>query len=177
MFTGKTIRLRSLELDDIPNIAQVYNSLEARRFLDNVNPLSSDDLKQWIRSTWDGRKSHSKYFFAIDLTKTNKLIGMCGLFNVAKINRKAELFIVIFENKHRGKGQGTEALQLLLRYAFNQLNLHRIVLFTHDLNTPAQQVYKKIGFKPGGRRRQASFFEGAYHDLLLYDMLASEFEG
>ncbi|MFX1566621.1 MAG: GNAT family N-acetyltransferase [Promethearchaeota archaeon] len=177
MFTGKTIRLRSLELDDIPGITQVYNSLEARRFLDNVAPLSSDDLNKWIRSTWQGRKGHHNYFFAIELTNTKKLLGMCGLFDVAKINRKAELMIVIFENQYRGKGYGTESLQLLLKYAFHQLNLHRVVLFVHDLNTRAQRFYEKIGFKPDGRRRQASFFEGAYHDLLLYDMLASEFEG
>ena len=177
MFEGKKIRLRGLESEDATTINHVYNFLEVRRFLDDVSPLSQEDIIQWIRKTWDARKAHINYFFAIELKKPQRLLGICGLFGVRKINRKAELMITIYNPDDRGKGYGTEALQLLLNYGFNQLNLHRIVLFTHEINTRAQRVYEQIGFKPGGRRRQASFFEGAYHDILLYDMLASEFEG
>ncbi|MFX1492429.1 MAG: GNAT family N-acetyltransferase, partial [Promethearchaeota archaeon] len=112
----------------------------------------------------------------IALKETNQLIGTCGLFALSRINRKAELMIVIYNKEYWGKGFGTEAIQLLLNYGFKQLNLNRILLFSHDDNTRAQHIYEKIGFKPGGKRRQASYFEGAYHDLLLYDLLASEFQ-
>jgi RimJ/RimL family protein N-acetyltransferase len=175
MFTGKHIQLRSLELKDAEVIVQVYNFLEARRFLDDPAPLSQDDAKQWIRKTWEQRKAHPSFFFAIELRESKELLGVCGLFGVQKINRKAELMITLFDESNRIKGFGTEALKLLLDYGFNQLNLHRIVLFTHEINKRAQRVYEKMGFKPGGRRRQASFSEGTYHDLLLFDMLASEF--
>ncbi|MHA2405405.1 MAG: GNAT family N-acetyltransferase [Candidatus Hermodarchaeia archaeon] len=177
MFIGKHIQLRSLKLKDAKAIVQVYNSLEARRFLDDPAPLSLVDAEQWIRKTWEQRKAHHNFFFAIELRNSKELLGVCGLFGLQKINRKAELMITLFDESNRNQGHGTEALQLLLDYGFNQLNLHRIVLFTHEINKRAQQVYEKIGFKPGGRRRQASFFEGAYHDLLLYDMLDSEFRG
>jgi RimJ/RimL family protein N-acetyltransferase len=177
MFIGKHIQLRSLELKDAKYMVHVYNSLEARRFLDDPAPLSLDDAEQWIRKTWAQRKAHQNFFFAIESSKSKKLLGVCGLFGVKKINRKAELMITLFDESNRSKGFGTEALQLLLDYGFNQLNLHRIVLFTHEINKRAQHVYTKMGFKPGGRRRQASFFEGTYHDILLYDMLASEFRG
>ena len=175
MFTGKNIQLRSLELKDAEAMVQVYNYLEARRFLDDPAPLSQTDAEQWIRRTWDQRKAHQNFYFAIELRKTKTLLGVCGLFDVQKINRKAELMITIFDEASRNKGYGSEAIQLLLDYGFNQLNLHRILLFTHDINKRAHRVYEKIGFKPGGRRRQASFFEGVYHDILLFDMLASEF--
>ena len=84
--------------------------------------------------------------------------------------------IAIYNKRDWGKGYGTEALHLLLKFGFQQLNLHRILLFTHDINTRAQHIYEQIGFKPSGRRRHASFFEGTYHDILLYDMLVSEFQ-
>lgn len=177
MFVGEHIQLRSLELKDAKFMIQVYNSLEARRFLDDPAPLSLEDAEQWIRKTWEQRKAHQHFFFAIELRESKELLGVCGLFGVRKINRKAELMITLYDESNRGKGYGTEALQLLLDYGFNQLNLHRIVLFTHEINKRAQRIYEKLGFKPGGRRRQASFFEGAYHDLLLYDMLDSEFRG
>ena len=176
VFDGQNIRLRSLELKDAKAVNKVYNFLEARRFLDDISPLSQEDTEQWIRRTWETRKKHQNFFFAIELIKNKRLLGICGLFGVRKINRKAEVMMTIFEEAQRGKGYGNEALKLLLNYGFNQLNLHRIILFTHEINKRAQQIYEKIGFKPGGRRRQASFFEGAYHDILLYDMLESEFK-
>ena len=175
MFEGKQVLLRSLELTDAETINLQFNWLEVRRFLDMPYPLSIEDTKQWIKKTWEARKNHQYYLFAIEHTKLQQLLGVCGLMDISKINHKAELMIVIYEDRNYDKGYGTEALRLLLNFGFKQLNLHRIVLFTHDINMRAQRVYEKIGFKPGGRRRQASFFEGAYHDLLLYDLLASEF--
>jgi RimJ/RimL family protein N-acetyltransferase len=175
MFKGKMVQLRSVAKEDAPQIAKVFNFLESRRFLDDPAPLSQEDIEQWIEKGWEQRKAHQSYFFAIETLKPQQLIGVCGLFAISKINQKAELMIAIYEKRHRGLGYGSEALQLLLQFGFKQLNLHRIMLFTHDINKPAQRVYEKIGFKPGGCRRQASFFEGAYHNLLLYEMLASEF--
>ncbi|MFW9934424.1 MAG: GNAT family N-acetyltransferase [Candidatus Thorarchaeota archaeon] len=175
MFKGKTVQLRSFAKGDAQHIAKVYNLLETRRFLDDPAPLSQEDIEQWIEKGWEQRKVHQSYIFAIETLKSRQVIGVCGLFAISKINQKAELMIAIYQKRHRRQGYGSEALQLLLQFGFNQLNLHRIVLFTHDINKAAQHLYERIGFKLGGRRRQASFFEGAYHDLLLYEMLASEF--
>lgn len=176
MIEGANIHLRGFELEDAAIMIQNYNDLEVRRFLDYPFPLSLEDAEQWIRNTWEGLKKGGAYFFAIALRESNQLIGSCGLFGISRINRKAELMIVIYNKNCWGKGYGTEAIRLLLKYGFKQLNLNRIYLFTHDRNTRAQHIYEKIGFKPGGRRRQASYFEGAYHDLLLYDLLATEFQ-
>jgi RimJ/RimL family protein N-acetyltransferase len=177
MLEGKQLRLRSFEIADAEIINQQFNQLETRQFLDMPYPFSLEDMKQWIKKTWETRKNHQNYFFAIEQFDTQQLLGVCGLMHISKINRKAELMIVIYDKQYHDKGYGSEAVRLLLDFGFNQLNLHRIFLFTHDINKRAQRVYEKIGFKPGGRRRQASFFEGSYHDLLLYDMLASEFSG
>ncbi len=177
MFKGTVVQLRGLELEDAKTINQLYNTLEARRFLDDPSPLSQDDIEEWIRKTWDARKTHSSYFFVIERIRPKTFLGVCGLFHISKINQKAELMIAIYDKHLRGKGYGSEALKLLLSFGFRQLNLRRIFLFTHEINEQAQHVYEKIGFKPGGRRRQASLFEGKYHDILLYDLLSSEFKG
>jgi RimJ/RimL family protein N-acetyltransferase len=177
MFKGKHVQLRGLELTDVEIMDQKYNQLSVRRFMDHPFPISLEEMEEWVKGTWKARKDHKHHFFAIEHIETQQLIGVCGLMDIAKVNRKAELMIVIYENRFQEKGYGTEALYLILEFGFNQLNLHRIMLFTHDINTRAQRVYEKIGFKPGGRRRQASFLEGSYRDLLLYDLLASEYNG
>lgn len=175
MLEGIKVRLRGIILNDVQTMLK-YNDLEVRRFLDHPQPQSKEDMEQWVKRIWGMSKTGRGYFFGIELKKPQQLIGTCGLFDLNRITQKAELMIVIYNKKYWGRGHGTEALQLLLKYGFNNLNLNRILLFTHRENVRAQSIYEKIGFKPGGYRRQASYFEGAYHDLLLYDLLASEFQ-
>ncbi len=176
MLIGNQVILRSFELVDTHLILKHFNDLEVRRFLDNPEPISKEECNEWIRETWENRQKGIAHFFAIDLKKTNELIGACALFGITPIDQSAELFIVIYNKKYWNQHFGTEALQLLLGYGFNYLNLHRIYLYTHDVNARAQRVYEKLGFRRTGKRREASYFEGEYHDLLLYDLLAEEFK-
>ncbi len=175
MIEGRKVRLRGIKLEDVQLMWQQYNDLEVRRFLDHPYPQSKEDMEQWVRNIWDASKNDRGHFFAIELKQSQQLIGTCGLFALTRIARNAELMIVIYSKKYWGQGYGTEALKLLINYGFNNLNLHRILLFTHEENIRAQRAYEKIGFKSGGRRRQASYFDGTYHDLLLFDLLESEF--
>lgn len=175
MLEGKKVCLRGIKLEDVPLMWQQYNDLELRRFLDHPHPQSKEDMEQWVRNVWDASRNDRGYYFGIELKQSQQLIGACGLFALSRITRNAELMIVIYNKEFWGQGYGTEALSLLIDYGFKNLNLHRIFLFTHEENIRAQRAYEKIGFRLGGRRRQASFFDGTYHDLLLFDLLASEF--
>ncbi len=177
MLEGKSVRLRGFELNDAPKILEHFNDIEIRRFMDMPAPHSQEQEEQWIRNTWDARKTGRGHYYAIEHKKSTQLVGGCALFNIEKINRRGELMIVLYNKEYWGQGFGTEALQLLLQFGFKHINLNKVDLFTHDTNKRAQRVYEKLGFKPGGRRRQASYFEGTYHDLLYYDLMASEFTG
>lgn len=176
LIEGNSIRLRGFELTDAPKILEYFNDIEIRRFMDMPAPHSQEQEEQWIRNTWDARKTGRGHYFAIEDKKSNQLIGGCGLFGINKINRRGELMIVIYNKQYWGRGFGTEALKLLLQFGFKHLNLKTFHLCTHDTNKRAQRVYEKIGFKPCGRRRQASYFGGTYHDLLYYELQASEFQ-
>jgi RimJ/RimL family protein N-acetyltransferase len=176
LLEGKSVRLRGFELTDAPKILDHFNDIEIRRFMDMPAPHSQEQEEQWIRNTWDARKSGRAHFYAIEHKQSKQLIGGCGLFGIEKINRRGELMIILYNKESWGQGFGTEALKLLLQFGFKHINLKKVDLYTHDTNKRAQRVYEKLGFKPGGRRRQASYFEGTYHDLLYYDLLASEFQ-
>lgn len=176
MFIGQQVILRSFELTDVPVILQHFNKWEVRRFLDNPTPHSPEEEEQWIRNTWEARKTGRAYFFAIEHKKSKKLIGGCGLFALQSRHRSAELMIVIYSKKHWGDGLGTEALHLLLNFGFTHINLRRIYLLTHEFNKRAQKTYEKLGFRQMGRRRQFSYVEGQYYDLLYYDLLSTEYQ-
>ena len=175
MLEGEHVALRGLEVEDAAEILRHFNDMEVRRFLTSSLPVSKEEEERWIRSTWERRRSGTDYVFSIEYKKTRKLIGTCGLHRVNSIHRSAELGIAIWNKQYWGQGLGTEALHLLLEYGFNILNLHRIYLTVLDFNVRAQRAYEKVGFRRVGRHRQAMFRDGAYHDLLIYDLLEEEY--
>jgi RimJ/RimL family protein N-acetyltransferase len=65
-------------------------------------------------------------------------------------------------------------MQLLIDYAFNTLNLHRLELSVYSFNVRAIKCYRKLGFKEEGRSREAFFGHGQYHDILQMGLLEGE---
>lgn len=130
--------------------------------------------KEWLDRT--ARKTETRDFNIIDI-KTNKLIGSVGLVNFKWIPRSATLGVFIGDDEYRSNGYGTEAIKLILEFAFKYLNLHSVNLDVLDVNERAHKCYLKCGFKDTGRNREAIFLNGKYHDRLHMDILESEFEG
>jgi RimJ/RimL family protein N-acetyltransferase len=83
----------------------------------------------------------------------------------------------IGDEKHRNDGYGTEALKLAVGFGFDVLNLNNIELKVYDFNERAAKSYLKVGFKEYGRRRQAYYLNGEYHDVICMDILREDFYG
>ena len=108
---------------------------------------------------------------------TDALIGSCGLMDVDQCNRSAEIGIVIGDKTYWGKGYGTEAMRLLLDYAFRYLNLHNVMLRVYSYNPRGVACYEKVGFKAIGRRRGAITRNLAVHDIIYMDITDNDFYG
>ena len=121
------------------------------------------------------RVNKDKSTFSIIDLETNTLIGTIGLHSVDNINRTATLGIFIGNRNYWSKGYGTEAIQLILDFGFNYLNLRNIDLALMEFNQRALKCYQKCGFKEIGRRRKSKFINGKYYDSILMDILAEEF--
>jgi RimJ/RimL family protein N-acetyltransferase len=83
------------------------------------------------------------YIFSIIKKEDNQLLGNVGLNNIHPVHQKATLGILIGEIDEHNKGYGTDAIQCILNYGFNQLNLHTIELHVHDFNENAKKCYEK----------------------------------
>ena len=88
----------------------------------------------------------------------------------------AELGIVIGKKHQWGKGYATEAMQLLVAYGFEQLNLHLLYLTVMASNERAAGIYERVGFRHEGRLRHRIYRDGTYRDLLSMSILRSEWE-
>jgi RimJ/RimL family protein N-acetyltransferase len=103
-------------------------------------------------------------------------IGEARLDRVDLHDKRASFAIGILDARHVGKGLGTEATRLVLRFAFEQLKLHRISVRVIAYNHRAIRAYEKCGFVIEGREREAAFVNGAWHDDVIMGVLDRELQ-
>ena len=101
------------------------------------------------------------------------MIGACSLGQLHGDTRSGRLGIWIGK-PNWGRGFGTDAVRVLCRFGFRELNLQRIGLGVYETNPRAIRAYRKVGFVEEGRRRRDHFIDGRYVDLILMGLLADE---
>ena len=121
-------------------------------------------------------KKNNSVVFVIVKLKNDEMIGTIGFDKIDYINKVGTLGIMIGEKENREKGYGTEAINLLLDYGFNYLNLNSVNLDVMEFNGRGIACYKKCGFKEMGRKRKNIFVNGKYYDKLFMDILKEEFD-
>lgn len=120
-----------------------------------------------------GRLSGRSDFAIVE--RSGRVIGCVRLWRISYRNRSAMLTIFIGDKNCWGKGYGTDALRVVLRYAFGPMELRRVELHVFDFNQRAIRSYEKAGFVREGARRQALNRDGRYHDILVMGVLREEF--
>ena len=122
------------------------------------------------------RLTKEPYNFAIVTNNENKLIGNLGFVRLDYINRVGELGIFIGDKNYWNNGYGKEAIELLIDFGFNILNLNNINLKVFSFNHQAIKCYKKIGFREAGRLREAKIIGSQRFDEITMDLLQEEIE-
>jgi RimJ/RimL family protein N-acetyltransferase len=159
-------------MEDVEKYTEWVNDMEIGQFvLFSSAVLDMDKERRSLQHLME----HDTVFAIVE-KDTNKVIGNCGLHNVSEVHRHGTFGIFIGEKTYWNQGIGTEATALLLDFAFNIMNLKNVSLDVVAYNKRAIRSYEKAGFKYVGRRRNYMFMAGEYHDILVYDILAEEFE-
>ncbi|MED1202325.1 GNAT family N-acetyltransferase [Heyndrickxia acidicola] len=172
---SEMISLTSITEADLPILLQWYRDTEFLRLFDALpaSPRTESSLKEWIKHTTD---SHNGYLFGIRRNTDQQLLGFVELDRILWNHRVCGLAIAIGDKDHRGKGLGQHALELVLTFVFDELNLHRVQLTVFDYNTRAIKLYEKLGFKHEGRYRDFIQRNGERYDMHLYGLLQHEWE-
>ena len=134
------------------------------------HPVDNASHREWFESV---RTRRDVSIFAV--RDAGRLVGTCQLQRIDSIHRSAELQIRIGVAADRGRGIGTEAVRLLLRHGFHDLNLNRVFLHVFADNERAIHAYEKAGFKREGTLRQAAHIDGRYVDVLVMGVVRDEF--
>ena len=175
MIYGQRIRLRALEREDIPTFVRWFNDPEVCRYIMIYEPMSKAKEEQWFESMLERRDD---FMFGVEARTDDGWvhIGNMGLHSVDWKDRHAVLGITLGEKEYWGQGYGTDAVRTLLRWAFHELDLHRVELEVFDFNPRARRCYEKAGFRLEGTRRERHFADGCFHDAHLMSILRREFD-
>lgn len=168
---GEKIYLRPLDMDDVDSFVLWLNDAEVRQYLSMAFPFNKIREKEFIEKLY---KDDREVVLGIVLKENDKLIGNLALHKISISCRHAGLGIVIGDKSCWSKGYGTEALNLMLGYGFDQLNLHRIFLTVLSFNERAIHTYEKVGFRREGISRDHIYRNGEYHDLYYMGILEHE---
>lgn len=171
-FEGTLIRLRAREPEDAPLLFQWFNDPEVTEHLAMRYPLSMKSEREFIESVSSPGYAHAG--FAVETLADHRLIGGVDLLNASPENRCASLGIAIGDKASWDGGYGTDTMRTVCRFGFEMMNLHRIQLEVYANNERARHVYEKVGFVLEGRRRQALYKYGSYHDVLVMSLLEGE---
>ncbi len=171
---GKLVRFRAIEPEDAERAFRWINDREVTQFLMARYPFSLAYERDWAAAA-SKANDFSEVRFAIE-TLDGVHIGVCGLHRGRPEDRWADLGIMIGEAAYRSQGYGTDAMLLLLRFAFYQMNLNKVNLGVFEINPRAQAVYRKCGFVEEGRGREEYYQDGRYIDVLRMGILRREFD-
>ena len=176
LFRGQRVRLA---MDDSQALAEaharwshdtLYWRLQAS---DPSRPFSKRLTREWFEKRLLQAQPDA-VIFSIHTLEDDRLIGEVELDGIDWLNGDAYVGIGIGESDFWGKGYGTEAMQLVLRYAFQELNLHRLTLNVFEYNPRAIRSYEKAGFVYEGRVRKFLRRDGQEWDMVHMGILRQE---
>ena len=179
LFQGNLVRLIAPD----PQLAAGLHSRWMRdsefvRLLD-ADParlFSVDKNKEWYEKNLVEEQKNDELFLLIRTLEEDRTIGLIGLDGIRWTHGDAWIGIGLGEREYWGKGYGTDAMRILLRYAFEELNLHRLSLSVFEYNPRAIRSYEKVGFIVEGSARQFLNRDGQRYDMIFMGILREEWE-
>ena len=166
--------LRELSEGDIDELYEIFSSEEVTKYYGMYAFKEVDEVKKTMRYFIDGFKEERQIRWCIILKSTGKAIGTCGFHCFSQRHYRAEIGYELSQN-YWGAGYMNEALQRIIKYGFENLNLMRIEGLIYPENTSSRKSLEKLGFKEEGLLRDYMFFRDKMTDLLMYSLLKKEF--
>ena len=159
---GEHVLLRELQPSDVTDsYLRWMNDHEIMRYTESrFKKHSYDDLVSYIKNL--NRKEN--VFLAIILKETNTHIGNIKIGPINWNHRTADVGIIVGEKTHWGKRIATEAIQLIVQYAFSELSVHKLTAGCYAKNVGSFKAFLKAGFSLEGIRKEQFVCEGTYTD-------------
>ena len=173
MFKGKKMSLRAYKSDEVERVLELIEEEGLRDTLAvaTIFPLSYESQKSFMDR--NSAPNGELFNFAIECLETKEYIGGCGINHLDRKNSVATVGIWLGK-KYHNKGFGADALRVLCRFIFDEMNVHKIKLHYFEFNKTARRCYEAVGFKEEGINRKEIFRYGKYYDTINMGLFREE---
>ena len=171
---GKLVTLRAIEETDLDSLQRWANDPVTQDGIGEIHfPSSREFHLEWFRNLRNDRLNQR---FVVDVNDVG-IIGISSIVDIDWRNGHAWHGLVLGESGHRGKGYGTDAVMATMRYAFDELNLHRLDGSMIEYNEASLAMYTgKLGWKHQGRRTDYFYRKGRYWDQIMVGLTKEDYE-
>lgn len=180
LFESQDLRLAPIDHEKDPEIESKWtHDSEFMRLMDTnpARPMSAAMVKkQYEKLEKQIEEDKNLFHFMIRLREDDRLIGKAVIHRIEWANGNAFLRIGIGPTEDRRKGYGTQILQMLLRFAFAELNLFRVSAIVPEYNEGAIALLYKFGFTQEVCRRKALERDSRRWDLYVFGLLRDEWQ-
>lgn len=166
---GEKTVLRPIKLSDAPRFVKWFADPEVTQFIVTKRITLAEERK-WIRGLAKQKKQLTLAIATIDGVH----IGSIGFHKISTSDKNATFGIVIGDKRYWNQGHGTDAMKAFVNYGFQKLKLHRIDLEVYENNPRAIAVYKNLGFKKEGIKRERLLRKRKFYDSIIMGILENE---
>ncbi len=178
LFEGQDVRFGPIDHEKDPEVeARWTHDSDFVRMMDTApaRPLSAAMVKkQYEKLEKKMEEDKNFYYFTIRAKEDDRLIGFADIHWIEWSNGNGHLRLGIGSAQDRGKGYGSQALWMLLRFAFAELNLFRVTANVPEYNEAAIALLRKFGFTQEVCRRKCLERDGRRWDLYVFGLLKDE---
>nr|WP_199000480.1 GNAT family N-acetyltransferase [Flavobacterium sp. ASV13] len=162
--------LRRITDDDVNEVFELRSNPETMKYIPRPLVKNSEDALEHIAMIEDKIITNMGINWGITLKDNSKLLGIIGYYRLQPENYRAEIGYILLPEFH-GKGIIPEAVNRLITYGFEDLNLHSIEAIIDPENYASEKVLQKCGFVKEAHLKESDFYEGRFLDKVIYSLL------
>lgn len=165
--------LRNIMHTDVEDIFVMRSDPNVMQYIPRPLAQNLDDAMELIETINNFVFKNEKINWALALKENNKLIGLCGYPNVYEQHNRAEIGYSLSTEWHR-KGYMTEAIKCVLKYGFEQMNLHSVLAIIDEENVASGGILQSIGFRKEAFFLEDFLYNSNYRNSIHFGMLKKE---
>lgn len=142
---SEKLTLRQLSIDDQDAILALRSDPKVNRYLDRAPTKTVDDAINFNKKVNENIEKGIALYWAITLTETNTFVGTICLFDFSTEKKSCEVGYELMTS-FRGQGIMSEAVQMVINFAFKNLHFKEISAFSHKENQPSLSLLNKFNF-------------------------------